>query len=499
MKVELIKSLNYDKLKKILSNETDKSEELIDIIKQLEKERRIEIVSSAGRLSRYPKDVFEVLNLSQSKTAEQNQKFSQMVIGLGHTSITEHDYCLFAIKDVSPVIEQIIIAERFSSFTIKSRREVDFSNVGFYTPDFHDKAGNIITNNQEVKREYQEYMMNLFAQYQKLEKAGIPKEDARFILPYSYHSNIIMGIDAHTLRDMIEKFTKTKYANIQEVRQFGERLYEIAKENIPYIIESIDRYQANLSSSIDDYIKDSIDEEKYQVLSSPKMINHSLNIDDTILISSLMRRYQYDYGKAKRIYEKACRTKPGFKEELIKKIAFESDKLELAQVNFEFQIPLSYAVLTHLTRHRTHPIMVPDFTPVGDLSQYKIPPKIKNTCEEQYKDIFNKNVKMYKHFKEDYGIRDEDLIYFTLSGNMVNIITNFDGKTLEHILRLRECNKTQWETRQMAYDIHKEIDKLEDAKYFSSILGSTCVTQGICNEGKECCGKVYALQKNKGI
>ena len=41
MKVELIKSLNYDKLKKILSNETDKSEELIDIIKQLEKERNM--------------------------------------------------------------------------------------------------------------------------------------------------------------------------------------------------------------------------------------------------------------------------------------------------------------------------------------------------------------------------------------------------------------------------------------------------------------------------
>lgn len=54
-------------------------------------------------------------------------------------------------------------------------------------------------------------------------------EDARFILPYCYYSNIMMGIDAHTLKDMIIKFTKTKYAKIEELRLFGERLKEIAR------------------------------------------------------------------------------------------------------------------------------------------------------------------------------------------------------------------------------------------------------------------------------
>jgi hypothetical protein len=29
-------------------------------------------------------------------------------------------------------------------------------------------------------------------------------------------------------------------------------------------------------------------------------------------------------------------------------------KQELSQVNFDFQIPVSFAILTHLTRHRTH-------------------------------------------------------------------------------------------------------------------------------------------------
>ena len=80
---------------------------------------------------------------------------------------------------------------------------------------------------------------------------------------------------------------------------------------------------------------------------------------------------------------------------------------------------------------------------------------------------------------------------------MVNVLTNMDGKTLEHILSLRECNKSQWETREMANGLHDEIRKLDEAKYFSSILGPSCETQGICKEGKESCGKVLKLSKKK--
>lgn len=102
----------------------------------------------------------------------------------------------------------------------------------------------------------------------------------------------------------------------------------------------------------------------------------------------------------------------------------------------------------------------------------------------------------YNYFKNDFHICEEDLVYFTLSGNQVNIITNMDGKTVKHILSLRECNKAQWEMQVIARGIHREIDKLEDAQYFSSILGPSGETLGICNEGKECCSKVYYLQKN---
>lgn len=494
MRIELIGALDYAKLKEELKGKVENIDEIVEILKSNEVERKAEIVSTAGRLSRNPGTVFNVLGLSESKTLDQNLSFIKRVINMGHDSITDHDYCVFAIENVSPVIEQTIIAERFSSFTIKSRREVDFSKVGFYTPDFHDQEGNLLDNNEQIKKEYQAHEQSLFNDYEKLVSLGATLEDARFVLPYSYYSNIIMGVDAHTLKDMIIKYTKTKYSKISEIREFGERLYEIAKEQIPFIIPVIDATPLKLEDGTDAYLKNKISDPTYKVLAKPKLLASTSNVDDTILLSAIMHRYQFSLEKAQKVYKLLCIDK-AFKQELMKKIAFESDKLELTQVSFEFQIPLSFAVLTHLTRHRTHHIMVPDFSPVVDLHQYKTPPKIMASFKDIYEEIFARNIAMYKHFKHDYQIRDEDLIYFTLSGNMVNVITSMDGKTLEHILRLRECTKAQWETRDMASGIHQEIKGIKGAECFSNILGPTCETQGFCKEGKESCGKILKLTK----
>lgn len=505
---EFYREYSSDIIKKTKEELTSQNEYLkemtpkaIEEIHTLEIERRTNIVATAGRLSRFAGTVFEILETIEGRDFEKNVDFIKRVIGMGHDSTTDHDYCVFAIQDVSPVIEQTIIEERFSSFTIKSRREVDFSKVGFYVPDFHDEEGNILTNNESLKAKYKNYMQTLFDKYSVFTEAGINKEDARFVLPYCYYSNIIMGVDAHTLKDMIIKFTKTKYSKIQELREFGERLYEIAKENIKYIIPEIDKVPVNLNDPVDEYLDNVIDDKSYEVLDEPKLLTSSANVDDTILISSIMRRYQFDHEKAIKLYNELVETIPNFKQELMRKIAFEGDKLELSQVSFEFQIPLSFAVLTHLTRHRTHHIMVPDFAPTVDLFQYKVPPKIAANPElkEIFDDIYTYNKIVYDNFK-GAGVCDEDLVYFTLSGNTVNVVTNMDGRTVEHILGLRECSKAQWETQGMARGIHKEIDTIKGAEIYSSVLGSTCMTQGYCKEGKESCGKINAiLNKNKAL
>ncbi len=502
MEVKLLGALDYKKVGKVLEEkipDKEKRDEILEEIKQIERARRSEIVSSAGRLSRAVGNVMDIVGLSESKTLDQNVNFASRVMSMGHDSISDHDYCIFALQDVSPIVEQTLIEQRFASFTIKSRREVDFSNVGFVVPDFCDSTGKPLPNSEKLKSIYCEHMQMLFDCYDMLNRIGIPKEDARFVLPYCYHSNIIMGLDAHALKDLIVKLTKkAPYAGMTELRELGENLYNIASKNMPYIIPEIDKEPLETIDPVESYLESTTQKENYKTLDRPELLNHSCNeVDDSIVISALMNRYQYTQEQAERVYQATLQEHPDFKEKLIKKIAFESDGGELSQVNFQFQIPISLAILTHLARHRTHHIMPTKFVPNVDLEQYKTPPTINKN--EKAKEIFDRafslNKKMYDIFK-NAGVREEDLAYFSLSGNTVNALTNMDGKTLKHILGLRECTKAQWETRQMANGLHNEIRNLPGAECFESVLGPTCTTQGFCKEGKESCGKVYTLQKD---
>ena len=156
-------------------------------------ERRLQIVASAGNLSRADGTVTQVFESNDDY--ESNLKLARAVVGYGHKSISEHDYIVFGLEDVTPIIEQIIIGYRLTSFTIKSRRNVDFRNVGFYVPEFKDKDGNVLENNEELQQKYSAYMQSLFDKYGDLVDESIPVEDCRYILPYSYNSNIIMGCD----------------------------------------------------------------------------------------------------------------------------------------------------------------------------------------------------------------------------------------------------------------------------------------------------------------
>lgn len=451
-------------------------------------EERIKVVATAGKLSRFPGTVTEVYDSCED--VAKNQRFIERVIGMGHESITDHDYLVFAIEDVSPIVEQILIEERFSSFTIKSRREVDFSNAGYYVPEFRDNNHQALANNKELQKMYMEHMKFLFNSYSELLELGIKKEDARFVLPYSFNSNIIMGIDAHVFKNLIVRLTKGKESNIAELRELGEKLYEIMEQYVPYLKNIIDKAEVPNKDLVGELLDDYIDDSTYEILGNVELLSASSDVDKQILLSALMRVYGFDYNKAFAYYEKVLANDLELQKELMKKILV-NGKDELKQVNFRFQVPISLAVLTHITRHRTHDLMVPDFVPVRDLTKYKTPASVSAKAKEKYDEIYRINQEMYEKFK-NAGVCDEDLIYFYLAGNMLNIVTNMDGATLSHIARLRICTKAQWEIRGILTQMRELVKEV--APVYATILGPDCEVFRECHEGKESCGKIKVLK-----
>ena len=151
-----------------------------------------EVCAAAGRISTQQGSALEIFD--RSHDAGKNQKLIGKVTASGHTSTVEHVFFNLAFENVSVVVEQFMIEFRLASFTVKSRRYVDFAGAGFVRPDGLDAA---------QRAAYDAAMEARFADYERLMALGVPKEDARFVLPYCLRSNFYMTMNARELIAMV--------------------------------------------------------------------------------------------------------------------------------------------------------------------------------------------------------------------------------------------------------------------------------------------------------
>lgn len=156
--------------------------------------------------------------------------------------------------------------------------------LGFYIPEFRDKNKELHSKNEELKQKYKNHMQDLFNTYAKIHDSGIPGEDARFLLPYCYHSNIIMGIDGRQLERLILSYTKGPLSKMQEVKEFGNKMYEIVEEYVPYLIPGLKKQEENLSNGFE-YLEENYERPKIEIIPEPKLISYTENADIVVILS----------------------------------------------------------------------------------------------------------------------------------------------------------------------------------------------------------------------
>ena len=145
------------------------------------------MIASGGRISTMDGTADEIFETSIAAGREKNEKLIGKVLSSGHTSVLEHGFVNLAFENVSVLAEQFLIEFRLASFTVKSRRYVDFSKAGYVSPELESDA---------QRKTFDETVRTLFAIYDELEAAGVPKEDARFVLPYCFCSNFFCSMNA---------------------------------------------------------------------------------------------------------------------------------------------------------------------------------------------------------------------------------------------------------------------------------------------------------------
>lgn len=439
-----------------------------------------ERVTAAGcRISTQPGTVMNIWAKSQDNT--KNTNLINKVTASGHISVTEHTHINIAFQNTSMAFEQFIIDSDFASFTIKSRRYVNFKDAGFFIPD---------SLPQNLIPLYTAHMSHKLERYQQFVDAGIPKEDARFLLPYCLFSNILCSINASEFIAMLRKMLYGKGAKYPEIRHYGEQLLQQAQELIPGIMMDFEKRSADYKDSIHlDTIHISHPQQQGAMTPYTELINYTPNASHKIAVEELKNQFSITRTAADNI----LKNNPHLIDKIIDQLVMLDDPTSLKLAHYEFCYHnVSIASLTHFTRHRIQARIIPDFVDFNH-EIYVIPPTIEADPElkEIYIQEFQDTIREYNAMKL-MDVDESDLIYYLLGGNCVTISSDMTAYELKHFFSLRTCNRAQWEIRDFAgWALSLVYER--DPKLFKR-FGPACI-RGNCPEGKMTCGKCAEVRK----
>ncbi len=438
-----------------------------------------EICAASGRISTQKGTALEIYEKSHDKV--KNASLIGKVTASGHTSTLEHCYFNLAFSNVSVVVEQFMIEFRLASFTVQSRRYVDFSDCGYYVPDF---------GNAEITEKFVSHMDYLFGEYQYLVDNGVAKEDARFVLPYCFRSNFFCSLNARELILVLKSMIYGRGSKYPELRAIGLSLYEQCKELTPGVFTDFEKRNENTKDTYDlSFIKCHTDAEDD---SDTVLISATPDAETVIAKAALIESGEYSLAQAESIVKDKENVS-----RILDSVMGSSRPRALENAQFTFKLGnVSLACLTHFTRHRMHSIQIPDLN-TCNRNAYIVPPALKDNAEllERYESCFRKTAELYEELKAS-GIDNNLLIYCLLSGNTIDIISTMNARELLLFFRLRTCTRAQWEIQIHAnkmLDLLKEISPDLFSKY-----GPSCYVAKRCPEGKFSCGRFNEMLEKYG-
>ena len=428
--------------------------------------RNSEVCASAARISTTQGDAVDIFEKACDNP--KNQILIQKVLQSGHRSIIEHAAFTIAFRNVSAFVEQYLIECRLASFTVKSRRYVDFSQLGYYIPpDLSENA----------RIQYCRYMDTLFSAYGKLLDAGIPKEDARFLLPYSFNSNFYCTVNARELAHIVTSIRYGRGQGIPELQVLAAQITHQIEDIFPCLAPELERTPLSDDSAA---IPDT-----FEIHSTPSFIE-----EQEIGGVSLLNAPTDPLGILRAAYAVNC-PDPASPFCLETLLASERPR-ELEQLSYTFLIPdITLSGITHIVRHRMQSIIIPPLQRV-DHSRYIVPASIKNDPDmwELYRSTLESANGMLQQAAQDPELRRYGY-YFAVSGNVLDIMTTLNARQLKLFMQLRTCKRAQWEIRMVATNMLKLLRKHFPDLY--NHFGPSCYTSGHCPEGRLSCGNAKAV------
>lgn len=181
-------------------------------------------VALAARLCYSPAGIDE---LQERLSAADITGFLEKIMSLGHQSVLEHASFTFGIDGISRACSHQLVRHRIASYSQQSQRYVT------HTARFDAVVPDSIQSRSELCARFENQLQELHRCYAELVEAGIPAEDARYILPNAACTNIIMTMNA---REILHFFELRCCERAQwEIRAMAVEMLRLVKGIAPVI------------------------------------------------------------------------------------------------------------------------------------------------------------------------------------------------------------------------------------------------------------------------
>lgn len=156
----------------------------------------------------------------------------------------------------------------------------------------------------------------------------------------------------------------------------------------------------------------------------------------------------------------------------------------IEHASFTFSVEGVSRALTHqLVRHRiaTFTQQSQRYVPYSALNHYVVPESIRENAEtrKMLEETLAKITDAYQGLLKR-GVPEEDARYVLPNAAKTNILITMNARELRHFFNLRCCRRAQWEIRQMAMEMLKQVKRVAPAIFEDA--GPSCVMLGYCPE-----------------
>jgi thymidylate synthase (FAD) len=182
-----------------------------------------QVVAAAARLCYSDSSIEQLLG----QPPEQAAKLLHKILELGHFSVLEHAAFTFGVEGISRACSHQLVRHRVASFSQQSQRYVA-----------HDQPFEVITpdsikEHQTLAERFAAHMQQTHDLYSDLLDAGVPAEDARFVLPNAASTKLVMTMNA---RELHHFFVLRCCRRAQwEIRAMAREMLRLARQTAPLL------------------------------------------------------------------------------------------------------------------------------------------------------------------------------------------------------------------------------------------------------------------------